>query len=68
MCESVCFQHAVYRGRIAVFASFIGLAGLLVGICYSIITKDVGGGFTIAAFAGLPVAVLSLIVALWKTS
>ena len=66
MCEGVCFEHAVNRGRIAVVATLAALIALVVGVWYSVVTKDVSGGFTLATFAGLPIAVLSLLIALWR--
>jgi hypothetical protein len=60
--EALYFEHAVTRGIFAVTSFLITLCSLVVGVVYSIAKKDVGTGFTVAAYGAIP---LAIVVALW---
>lgn len=62
ICQALYFHHAVRRGLFAVICFVITVCSFLVGICYSIVQKDISGGFAVAAYGGLPLAIT---IALW---
>jgi len=64
--EGMCFEHSVNRGYFAMIAIAVNAIAFLIGIIYSILKRDLSSGFTLAASMGVPVAVLSLIISLWK--
>ena|SRR5277367_2451015 len=65
-CESMCFEYSVNRGYFAMTAIVINALALIIGLVYSIVKRDIASGFTLAASLGVPMALLALIVALWK--
>lgn len=66
ICEAMFFQHKFCAGRIALTAVSLNIISLTVGLTWSIVKRDPGTGFTMAAFGALPISVLSLVISLWR--
>jgi hypothetical protein len=64
-CLMLYFQHAKRCGVFACISFCITVISLVIGLCICIKNKDLSGGFTVAAYGGVP---LAFTIALWMKS